>query len=74
MTLVWQTCYVCRGLGELGILKSRIQIIKETVFKNKIKDSILPDEVKQCPHCKGRGQVYIKSSIFKPWNPFRKDN
>ena len=59
MSLYWEKCVECNGRGETEV-GNRWQ----RLFKLEIK-------IVQCPACKGRGSVPVKSFPFQPW---RKDN
>ena len=72
MTMLWKRCPICNGRGKLSIMQTRIKIFDK---KQKKKNPLIDDTLVKCPNCKGKGEVFIKSeSLFKPWNPFRKNN
>lgn len=65
MAFCWRKCFVCGGTGRLDLMQTRVTMMEDR--------PILPDERDECLNCKGRGQIYIKESPFKPWGFFRKD-
>ncbi len=62
MSIVWRTCFLCKGDGWLSVLKSRINIFKNT------NDPIIKDKDDKCPLCKGRGSIPVNKSPFNPWD------